>query len=119
MKKILLVDDDARMLRLLKKYLEGQYEVYPVNSGGDALAFLDKEKPDVILLDYMMPVIDGPHTLELIRKKEGCEKIPVIFLTGVTSKDRVAECLSYEPDGYMVKPVAKEEVLLKLGQLFN
>ncbi len=119
MKKVLLIDDDERMLRLLKGYLEDSYTVYPIKGGNAALVFLENNKPDIIFLDYMMPALDGPKTLELIRKKDGCDKIPVIFLTGVTEKDKIKECLSYKPDGYMVKPVAREELLFKLGEVLG
>lgn len=119
MKKVLLIDDDSRMLKLLQGYLEDSYTVYPVKGGNAALAFLNEHKPDVILLDYMMPALDGLHTLELLRKKEGCERIPVIFLTGVTEKNKMKECLSQGLDGYMVKPVAREELLFKLGEVLD
>lgn len=114
MKEVLLIDDDSRMLRLLKSYLEESYVVYAIKGGNAALAFLDDTVPDIILLDYMMPALDGPHTLELIRQKKNCENIPVIFLTGVTEKEKVKECMEYNPSGYMVKPVAQEELLLEI-----
>lgn len=119
MKKVLLIDDDSRMLRLLKGYLDESYTVYPIKGGNAALSFLEDNRPDVILLDYMMPAMDGPRTLDLIRKKDGCEDIPVIFLTGVTEKNKMQECLSQNPDGYMVKPVAREELLFKLGEVLS
>lgn len=118
MKKILVVDDDSRMLRLMKNYLESLYQVYPVKGGNAALGFLQENKPDLIILDYMMPALDGPHTLELIRDIKGCEEIPVLFLTGVTEKARVMECMAKNPVGYMVKPVAREELLLKISEIF-
>lgn len=117
MKKILIIDDDPRMLRLIKSYIEDTYEVYPIVGGSAALALLDTIKPDIILLDYMMPALDGPHTMELIRAKEGCSDIPIIFLTGVTEKNKMEECLSQNPEGYLVKPVAKEELLYKLASI--
>ena len=70
MDKVMIVDDDVRMLRLLKMYLEGLYDVYPVRGGREALDFLESQTPDVILLDYLMPGLDGVHTLELIRQRE-------------------------------------------------
>ncbi len=119
MKKVLLIDDDARMLRLLKGYLEDTYTVFPIKGGNAALSFLQENKPDIILLDYMMPALDGPHTLELIRQSEGCADIPVMFLTGVTEKNKMQECMSKNPVAYMVKPVAKEELLYRLGEILR
>ena len=84
-----------------------------------SIAFLDENVPDLIILDYIMPALDGPRTLELIRKKTGCEDIPVIFLTGVTDKNKMQECMSQNPEGYLVKPVAQEELLFKIGEILN
>ena len=111
MSKVLIVDDDARMLRLLKMYLDGVYEVFPIRGGREAVEFLESQTPDVILLDYLMPGLDGVHTLELIRRIETAKNIPVIFLTGVTEKDKMQECMEYNPYGYLVKPVAREELI--------
>lgn len=121
MKKILIVDDDSRMLKLLKSYLEegGIYETVPIKSGAAALVYLQENIPDAIILDYMMPAIDGPHTLEQIRKTPMTKNIPVIFLTSVTEKNKVQECMQFEPDGYLLKPVAQEELLMTLGQIFT
>lgn len=118
MKTILLIDDDSKMLKLLKSYLDPVYTVYPMKGGSAALGFLQDNKPDLIILDYMMPGVDGPHTLELIRDINGCENIPAMFLTGVTEKARMMECLSKNPAGYLVKPVAREELLLKVAEIF-
>lgn len=117
MKRILVIDDDARMLKLIRNYLDGIYEVIPAKGGSEALIYLDNNSVDAILLDYMMPALDGPHTLELIRQKPGCLSTPVVFLTGVTEKSLVKACMEYNPSGYMMKPVAKEELLLKLTQI--
>lgn len=116
MKKILVIDDDPRMLKLIKNYLDGMYQTYPVKSGNEALAFLDSNEVDLILLDYMMPALDGPHTLELIRQKRGCFNTPVIFLTGVTEKSKVKACMQYNLSGYLMKPVAREELLAMVSE---
>ena len=118
MKTILLIDDDGKMLKLLKSYLDNLYIVYPVRGGSAALNFLQEKKTDLIILDYMMPGVDGPHTLEMIREIKDCEDIPVMFLTGVTEKVRMMECLSKNPAGYLVKPVAREELLIKVAEIF-
>lgn len=119
MKKILVVDDDPRMLKLIKNYLEGIFQIIPVRGGNEALLFLDGNEVDLIILDYMMPALDGPHTLELIRQKQGCLETPVIFLTGVTEKSKVKECMEYNPSGYLMKPVAKEELLAMVSEVLQ
>ena len=119
MDKVMIVDDDVRMLRLLKMYLEGLYEVYPERGGREALDFLESQTPDVILLDYLMPGLDGVHTLELIRQREQTADTPVIFLTGVTEKDKIQECMEYRPYGYLVKPTAREELISMINRALN
>ena len=119
MDKVMIVDDDVRMLRLLKMYLEGLYDVYPVRGGREALDFLESQTPDVILLDYLMPGLDGVHTLELIRQREQTADTPVIFLTGVTEKDKIQECMEYRPYGYLVKPAAREELISMINRALN
>lgn len=117
MNSVLVIDDDTRMLKLIKDYLQDIYDVYPIKSGPQALDFLKDAKPDVILLDYQMPRMDGPSTLKEIRKIEGCEEIPVFFLTGMTEKEVVDECMEYRPRGYLMKPVARVELLRALDKI--
>lgn len=117
-KNILVVDDDVKMLRLISAYLEEDYKVSVVNSGAAAIAYLGKKKPDLILLDYLMPICDGKQTLQMIREVKGMQDIPVIFLTGVSDRSVVEECLRLNPQGYILKPVAKEKILEKLNEIF-
>ena len=118
-KHILVVDDDARILHLMHSYLQDGYKVSCVASGKDALIFLNKHQPDAILLDYMMPECDGPTTLEIIRSQEALKDIPVIFLTGVSDKERVLECMALRPQGYLVKPVEKKLLLGRLREVLG
>ena len=114
---ILVVDDDPVILRSMRTYMEEQYKVTAVRSGKLAIKFLEKQKPDLIFLDYMMPEMDGISTFQVIRTMENGKKIPVIFLTGVNEKEKVMECLVLHPQGYLVKPVTKEAVLTKLKEV--
>ncbi len=116
-KHILVVDDDAVLLRSMRSYLENDYIVTAVKSGKMALKFLEKQTPDLIFLDYMMPEWDGPTTFQLIRATENGRRIPIVFLTGVNEKEKVVECLSLKPQGYLVKPVTKEAVLTKVKEV--
>lgn len=118
-KHILVVDDDVKVLRLISGYLSDDYKVAVVNSGAAAIAYLGKKKPDLILLDYLMPICDGKQTLQMIRDLKDMKDIPIIFLTGVSDKEIVTQCLKLNPQGYILKPVAKEKLLDKLNEVFN
>ncbi len=110
-KVILVVDDNATTLRGIKKLLEKHYEVVLANSGTKAIAQISRKKPDLILLDYEMPVCDGKQTFEMIRSDEEMADIPVVFLTGVNDKSHIHAVLRLKPAGYMLKPYEPEKLL--------
>lgn len=116
---ILIVDDDPTMLRIMRAFLQDDYRVTMVSSGKDAIEFLIHNQPDAILLDYVMPLFNGPSVLKIIRSKEKTRHIPVFFLTGQKDRDTVIECLSLNPAGYFVKPIEKDTLLEKLNSYFN
>lgn len=116
-KHILVVDDDPVVLKTMRSFLEGHYTVTAVKSGKLALKFLEKQTPDAIILDYMMPDWDGATTFQLIRSKQNGKRIPIIFATGVNDKGKVMECLTLHPQGYIVKPVNKNDLLGKLREI--
>ena len=114
-KKILVVDDDTEQLIHIKEQLEEFYNVTPVKSGDAAFKYLLKHKPDLILLDYLMPVQDGPMVLRSLREVEEYSDIPVVFLTGMTEKNTVIKTLTQlKPQGYIVKPAKKSEIVAKI-----
>ena len=86
-----------------------------VKSGNNAFKFLKKRIPDLILLDFLMPEMDGPHVLRELREVPEYRDIPVIFLTGMTEKATVVHTLrSLRPQGYIVKPAKKSELVAKI-----
>ena len=117
-KHILVIDDDLNMLKTLRYYLQDAYKVTVADSRKVAVDFLLKYTPDLILLDYMMPMYNGAAVLKIIKSREATKNIPVYFLTGQTDKSTVMECLSLKPAGYIVKPVAKDALLEKMAQAF-
>jgi DNA-binding response OmpR family regulator len=118
-KHILVIDDDPETLKTLRYYLQDRYKVSVVSSGKVAVEFLLKFVPDLILLDYLMPMYNGAAVLKIIKSREATKNIPVFFLTGQTDKATVMECLSLNPAGYIVKPVAKDALLAKLDAVFR
>ncbi|WP_404350141.1 response regulator transcription factor [Sutcliffiella horikoshii] len=112
MTRILLIDDEKRMLDLLTLYLTPyQYECIQFQSGGDALTFLKKEEADIVLLDIMMPEMDGWDTLKEIRE---FSSIPVIMLTARNDKDDIVRGLKGGADDYVAKPFNEEELIARM-----
>lgn len=103
-KTLLFIDDDAQQLRTMRKLLSNRYNVQVATSGAEGIAVMGRSMPDMIFLDYDMPVCDGKQTLEMIRNLEGAEGIPVVFLTGVSDRDHIEAVLSLKPAGYLLKP---------------
>lgn len=104
-KKILVVDDNTTNLTMIKGILSSLYKVYPVNSGATALKFLEKQIPDLILLDMEMPEMSGTEVLGVIKKNPVLSGIPVIFLTGNSDIKSEAEAFELGVSDYMRKPV--------------
>lgn len=104
MKKILVVDDNDFNCIMVKKALEKNYEVHIVNSGMEALEFLNKECVDLILMDIEMPEMNGKEVASTIKKDEKLSQIPIIFLTADSEAETEAECLAWGADDYIKKP---------------
>lgn len=121
-KTILLVDDDPTFLKMVKGWLEERYRVTIVTSGAQALMFIADNRPDLILLDYEMPVTSGPQVLEMIRSETGVRglgQIPVIFLTGKGDRDSVMKVLALKPDGYLLKSLSRDQILKSVDDFFE
>ena len=116
-KKILLVDDDPDFVEAVKVIVEsGGYEVRVAYDGKEGLEAVEEEKPDLIVLDVMMPVMNGHEACAKLKADEATTKIPIILLTAVA--DRVTtstythrDMLESEAEDYMPKPVEPAELL--------
>ena len=116
---VLLVDDDPVCLRTMSSWLQNFYQVAVAKSGAACIAFLGKTKPDLILLDYEMPVCNGLQTLEMIRNEPDYADIPVVFLTGVSDNEKVKEALNMRPQGYILKNTDRIDFLNKVNAIFG
>ena len=123
--KILLVDDDKDFVEATKMVLESKpYEVVVAYNGDEGLAKARKEKPDLIILDIIMPVKDGFSAAEQLKKDPALKKIPVIMLTSFSQKGgetslSVSQGLALEADDYVDKPVAPQELLGRVERLLK
>ncbi|MCR5055206.1 MAG: response regulator [Lachnospiraceae bacterium] len=118
-KSILVVDDDSTMLRTLKMFLSDKYQVYMANSGMNAIALLAKKKIDLILLDYEMPVLNGPKVLEMIRSESEYKDTPVMFLTGRDDKESVMSVINLKPEKYLLKSLPADELMKTINDFFE
>lgn len=109
-KQILVVDDSDVVQHAMKMLLGSDYDVALANSAGSAIKSIARSKPELILLDYEMPICDGKQTLEMLRSEEEMADIPVIFLTGRGDKESVRNVMSLKPAGYMLKTMKPEEI---------
>lgn len=118
-KKILVVDDSEVMLQFLDELLKGDYDITTVRSGLSAIRSLTLNRPDLILLDYEMPVCDGRQVLEMIRSEKDFVDISVIFLTGRVDKESVKKVLSLKPAGYLSKQLKPVEIKKNIDSYFQ
>ncbi|MCR4868707.1 MAG: response regulator [Lachnospiraceae bacterium] len=120
-KQLVLVDDDSTFLNMASEWLEqaGNYDVAILNSGAQVINYLAKRIPDLILLDYEMPVASGPQVLGMIRSDARFRDIPVFFLTGKNDRDSVMSVMSLKPDGYVIKTAGKQALLEKVNMFFS
>ena len=120
--RILLVDDDADFVEVTKTILETKsYEVIVANNGDEGLRKARAEKPDLILLDVIMPVKDGFTAAEQLKKDPELGKIPTLMLTafavkGVQSSIPVSRGFNLETEDYIDKPVSPEELLARVAR---
>lgn len=104
MKHILVVDDSNMYCIIAKNALEGSYKVSLAYSGKEALEFLEKEIPDLILMDIEMPGMNGKEALRQIKLHKEWSKIPVIFLSALSEQETEVECLELGADDFIAKP---------------
>ena len=117
-KKVLIVDDDGAMLRMMKTWLSVKYHVYMASSGKIALTFLEQTHVDLVLLDYEMPVMSGPDILKAMRDHSKLKSIPVIFLTAKDDKESVMRVVSLKSAKYLLKSMPKEKLIGAIDEFF-
>lgn len=118
-KHILVVDDSGAELRSIKNMLDRDFRISMANSGASAISFLTVNEPDLILLDYDMPVVDGPQVMQMIRSEKRMDKIPIMFLTGKDDRESVESVLALKPQGYLLKSTPQEKLLSFLFGFFE
>jgi len=117
-KKLLIVDDSDTILQFMKKLLQRDYQVDTANSGVSAIRCITLERPDLVLLDYEMPVCDGAQVLQMIRSETAFGDIPVMFLTGRADTNTVNKIIPMRPEGYMLKTLKPGQIKKTIDNYF-
>ena len=118
MNHILLIDDDADMLAMTGRWLEkAGYRVTKAVSGKDALDHISAEKPDLILLDYAMPEMNGPEVLKEIRSRSDCRNVPILYRTGLDDTDAAGLDGEFKADGIVSKAEGKPALMGAINKL--
>lgn len=118
-KKILVVDDSDFVRVAMTKLLQDDYSVLTAESSISAIQSIVLNRPDLILLDYDMPVCDGRQTLEMIRSEKTIADIPVIFLTGRGDRESVKKVMVLKPEGYLLKTMAEKDIKKTIDDFFE
>lgn len=118
-KKILVVDDSSTTRLGMELLLAENYDVSEVSSGAAAIRAITLERPDLVLLDYEMPVCDGRHVLEMLRAEKEFSDIPVIFLTSRDDQESVKNVLSLNADGYLLKYLKPADIKKRIDGYFS
>lgn len=120
MKKILIVDDEPNIVMSLEyTFKKSNYEVFIARDGQEALEILKTNFPDVIILDVMMPMVDGYATLEQIRKDTNLSHTKVMFLSAKNKESDIARGMALGADAYLTKPFSIKKVVEQVEELLS
>ena len=117
--KILVVDDSATIRQAMYSLLSQDYDVSLAESGVSAIRAITLDRPDLVLLDYEMPVCNGKQTLEMLRSEKSFIDIPVVFLTGRSDPEIVKKLLSLKPAGYLLKYLKPADIKSKIDSFLE
>ena len=116
--KILVVDDNEKNVELLEAILQAAgFEVLKAYNGKQAIEMTGKERPDLLLLDIMMPELDGFQVCGILRKDPQNAGLPVIMVTAKDKESDIVQSLERGADDYIVKPINKKELLSKIEDM--
>lgn len=115
---VLVVDDEPMTRTLLQLMLApADYEVFEAGDGFEALEKIEQHKPDIMVLDVMMPNMDGFTLCRILREQEATAKTPIILLSAKTTPEAIQEGLLAGANRYLTKPVARKDLLVSLAEL--
>lgn len=119
-KKILFIEDETELVDLMRKRLEtNNYQMIAAYDGEEGLKKVEQEKPDLILLDVVLPKIDGLELCRRLKTDPETKSIPIIIVTGSGGKDLPERCLAANADDLIIKPFEAKELLEKIKKFIG
>ena len=118
-KKVLIVDDEPNVRRLSRKILSNTFDVVEAEDGRQAIEIANNQKPDVILMDMMMPRMDGLSACHAIKKAPNTKSIPVIMVTAIGFELNIKLSQQMGATGYVTKPFSSQDLLDKIGEVLT
>ncbi|WP_233080157.1 response regulator [Rheinheimera soli] len=103
--KVLVVDDQPVNIQIIHQMLNADYQIFMATSGAQAISLCQSNPPDLILLDVVMPELDGLATCRLLKQQPELAQIPVIFVTGLQSQEEETQCWEAGGADFVIKPV--------------
>lgn len=120
MKKILIVDDEPNIVMSLEyTFKKKNFEVYIARDGSEAIQIAEDKIPDIVLLDIMMPNVDGYETLKQIKKNKNLKDTKVVFLTAKNKAADIEKGLQMGADKYLTKPFSVKKLVSEINELLN
>ncbi len=118
-RSILVVDDEYLNVRIVKEHLSSTYDIDSALSGHDALMMMQQHKPDLVILDLMMPIMTGFELCQRIREKYSMDELPIVILTAKNRVEDLVKGLNLGANDYISKPFSKEELKVRVGKQFE
>jgi len=119
MKRVLVIDDSEFAIKIMLLSLQRHFDVITANNGADGIEKAKSEKPDVILLDMMMPGMDGIQVCNHLTIDEATKNIPIIFVTSVDNRLVEAKCLEMGARDYIEKPIMTELMIQRIENVLK
>jgi len=117
--KVLIVDDEPMNVELLQAYLGSEYVTVSASNGKEALEKVNEEKPDIVLLDIMMPEMNGYEVCKLIKTGEVTKFLPVVMVTALSNREDRIKGVEAGADDFLIKPVDKVELTARIRSLLR
>ena len=118
-KKILVIDDDFVYAQTLVDWMKSSYSIEAVTDGMSGITYLTNTKVDLVILDFEMPVVDGPKIFEMMKMHPSTASTPVIFISESGSKDSLMRAMRLKPQNFLVKSMASQEIVGAVKEYFE